>query len=58
MTSKVALLDKEYYALCGFLAVVFSGIFEAGIVAGSMGLYFLTAGLFILANAGRHSSMV
>lgn len=57
-TAKEALLDKEYYALCGFLAVVFSGIFEAGIVAGSMGLNFLTAGLFILANVDRHSSMV
>lgn len=57
-TARVALQDKQYYALCGFLAIIVVGVFEAGIVAGAMGLNFLTAGLLVLANAERQSNTV
>lgn len=39
-----------YCALCGFLSVIIEGCFEAAVVAGSMGMNILTAGLIILAN--------
>lgn len=40
----------NYCAICGFLSTVIMGTFEAGIVAGAMGLNILTAGLVLLAN--------
>ena len=40
----------NYCALCGFLAVVLMGSFEAAVVSGAMGLNLLTAGLIVLAN--------
>lgn len=41
---------ENYCALCGFLSVVVLGIFEAAVVAGSMGLNILTVVLLILSN--------
>lgn len=40
----------NYCAFCGFLSIVIIGTFEAGIVAGAMGLNVLTAGLILLAK--------
>lgn len=40
----------SYCAFCGFLCVIVLGIFEAGVVAGSMGMNLLTTGLLLLAN--------
>lgn len=40
----------SYCAFCGFLSIIVMGIFEAGVVAGSMGLNLLTTGLILLAN--------
>ena len=42
---------RNYCALAGFLSIVIMGTFEAGIVAGAMGLNFLTGGLLIIANS-------
>lgn len=40
----------NYCAMCGFLAIIVMGAFEAAVVSGAMGMNILTAGLIVLAN--------
>ena len=40
----------NYYAVCGYFAIIATGAFEAAVVAGAMGLNLLTAGIVLLAN--------
>lgn len=40
----------NYCAMCGYLAIIITGGFEAAVVSGSMGMNTLTIGLIILAN--------
>lgn len=40
----------NYCAICGYLAIIVTGGFEAAVVAGSMGMNTLTIGLIVLAN--------
>ena len=49
-TSKKPFCYENYCALCGFLAIIVMGTFEAGVVAGSMGLNLLTTSFLLLAN--------
>lgn len=41
---------RQYTALCGFVGVLFIGVFEAALVSGSTGLYLLSGGLLFLTN--------
>lgn len=40
----------NYFAICGYFAIIATGAFEAAVVAGAMGMNLLTAGLVLLAN--------
>ena len=49
--NKKVINSVQLGAICAFLAIIVSGTFEAGLVAGAMGLNILTAMLFALVNS-------
>lgn len=49
--NKKVINSVQLGAICAFLAIIVSGTFEAGLVAGAMGLNILTTMLFTLVNS-------